>query len=208
MHAGSGLQRCRALRGIAPGRGFLLGCGASAIEENIVTRQYRERGAAYRRIAAWAAPLALGLAVCGCTINNDVQQIAVQTVPAGADCAVHRGGALLARIAPTPGTVTLGKTTEPITFVCSKPGFETARYVNRPAAQASGTADRIAVLLGQSSDAASVLYASPVTITLAQSPPPKPKRPAHIPYGTLQPAPAPVPTPPVESTPIAGSVQR
>jgi hypothetical protein len=173
-----------------------------------VTKQYRERHAAHRRTAAWGVPLALGLMVCGCTINNDVQQIVVQTVPAGADCAVYRSGALLARIAPTPGTVTLGKTTEPITFVCSKPGFETVRYVNQPTAQASGTADRVAVLFGQSTDAASVLYASPVTIALPQSKPAVPTPPARIPYGALQPAPAPVPTPKVESTPIAGSVQR
>lgn len=173
-----------------------------------MTRQYRGRHAAHRRMAALGALLALGLAAGGCTINNDVQQIAVQTVPAGADCAVNRGGVLLARIVPTPGTVTLGKTAEPITFVCSKPGFETAQYVDRPTAQGSGAADRLAVLFRQSTAAAGVLYASPVTITLARSAPPAPPRPAHVPYGALQPAPAPVPTPRVESAPIPGSVRR
>lgn len=159
------------------------------------------------RRPAWplfhAVLAAAGLALGGCAVNNEVQQIVVNTVPPGADCTLTRGGKLLARISPTPGTVTTVKTPDPIIFHCTKPGFQTASYINQPGIQDSGMADRMATLFGQSSEDADLIYASPVTITLAAVQVVAPRPPAKIPYGALQPAPAPVPTPKVDSQPVA-----
>lgn len=151
-----------------------------------------------------AAIILFGLSAC--TINNDAQEIAVRTMPPGADCTLYRGGGILARISPTPGTVTLAKTAEPIRFACTAPGYQPTEYVNAPAAQESGAADRIATLVGQSSGNAAMLYASPIMIHLAPVPKPAaPPKPARIPFGALQPAPKPIPTPKVESAPLSGS---
>lgn len=144
-----------------------------------------------------------GLGGCSGTGGETTQAITVTTVPAGADCALYRRDALVARIKPTPGLAVMEKTTDALTIVCSRPGFAPTRYVNQPVPQEQTLTDRMTAMLGQGSDAANVLYASPVNLRLTPlPPPPAAAKPARIPYGALQPPPPPMPTTRVDSAPV------
>jgi hypothetical protein len=50
--------------------------------------------------------------------------VTVKTIPEGADCHFKRDDALVARVNPTPGVVTVGKSAGKIAVLCEKPGYE------------------------------------------------------------------------------------
>lgn len=71
------------------------------------------------------------LAACSSIIEGRHQRLAVETVPAGADCLLEREGDVLGRINPTPGNVKIEKTRQDIQVTCSLEGFDPVVYVNR-----------------------------------------------------------------------------
>ena len=80
--------------------------------------------------AVIAAGLLAGLASCSTVIEGKSQELTINSVPAGADCAVTRKGVVLGRVTLTPGTVTIEKNRHDINIVCHKPGYETAGFYN------------------------------------------------------------------------------
>jgi hypothetical protein len=90
------------------------------------------------KISVWAALAALGAAHClgGCSsiIEGTSQEILVNTNPPGANCEFLREGNVIARVAETPGGVTIKKTKHDITLKCSKSGYGEATYLNHSGA--------------------------------------------------------------------------
>jgi hypothetical protein len=73
-----------------------------------------------------AAALLAGLGSCSTVIEGKSQELTINSIPAGADCAVIRKGEVLARVPMTPGSVTIEKNRHDINVICHKDGFETA----------------------------------------------------------------------------------
>ena len=72
---------------------------------------------------------------CSSIIDGTSQQISVITNPPGANCAFHRNGEILGAVNPTPGGLLFKKTKHHIEVVCSKDGYEQARYLNKSGVQ-------------------------------------------------------------------------
>lgn len=78
---------------------------------------------------------ALQLSACASILSGTEQTLHITSTPAGADCdlsrAVSSGGAPVqfARIAPTPGVVTVDRTKHDIIVRCALPGYETGSAV-------------------------------------------------------------------------------
>lgn len=79
-----------------------------------------------RRTCALASAFAsLALAAgCATVTTGGFQTISITTVPEGADCRFSRGGAVFARVNPTPGSILVGKESSGISVVCTKNGYE------------------------------------------------------------------------------------
>ena len=77
------------------------------------------------RIPTYAALLALVVLSTGCaTITKGTNQtVTVDTDPSGATCTLTREAKTLAVVNPTPGSVSIGKSSVPITVVCKKVDF-------------------------------------------------------------------------------------
>lgn len=77
------------------------------------------------RIRSLAATVALVLLSTGCaTITKGTSQtVTVDTDPTGATCTLTREAKTLAVVNPTPGSVSIGKSSVPITVVCKKVDF-------------------------------------------------------------------------------------
>ena len=77
------------------------------------------------RLLAAAALAALVLLTTGCaTITKGTSQtVTVDTDPSGATCTLTRDAKTLAVVNPTPGSVSIGKSSTPITVVCKKVDF-------------------------------------------------------------------------------------
>jgi len=81
--------------------------------------------------AATAAVFAaVSLSGCASIISGTSQQIKVVTNPPGANCELHREGAVIARVYQTPSNTTIQKTKDDITLTCHKDGYQEASYVN------------------------------------------------------------------------------
>lgn len=80
--------------------------------------------------AVIAAGLLAGLASCSTVIEGKSQELTINSIPAGADCAVTRKGVVVGRVASTPGTVTIEKNSHDLNIVCHKTGYETAGFYN------------------------------------------------------------------------------
>ncbi|MDE1145475.1 MAG: hypothetical protein PW843_02495 [Azospirillaceae bacterium] len=109
----------------------------------------------------------------------------MNTYPSGADCALEREGAVIARVSQTPASTTIKKTKHDITIRCTKDGFQEATFLDHSGA-AGATAGNI--LLGggigwaiDSATGADNKYDSPVNIDL-------------VPVGTAAPASTPATT--------------
>jgi hypothetical protein len=148
--------------------------------------------------------LALSLGGCASVLAGTSQQLLVNTNPEGANCALNRKGATLARINPTPGAATISKTKEDITIVCEKSGYQQATFIDASGIQPA-TWGNLAVggLVGWGIDSATGAddhYDSPVNITLVPSAPrsppvaPAPTAPAAVPVqAATKPPPSPGP---------------
>jgi hypothetical protein len=66
--------------------------------------------------------LAAFLPACATITTGTSQSIAVITEPPGASCSLSRDGGIIAVVNPTPGTVTVSKSTRDISVNCTRPG--------------------------------------------------------------------------------------
>ena len=82
-----------------------------------------------------AAAALVSLSACSSIVDGTSQEIMVNTNPPGADCALEREGAVIARVNPTPAATTIKKTKHNITIRCNKKGYQEATFMNK-----SGTA--------------------------------------------------------------------
>jgi hypothetical protein len=76
----------------------------------------------YLRLVLVAA--ALLVSGCATVTTGTTQTVAVMTDPEGADCQFSRDNALVARVNPTPGVVTVGKSSGKIAVLCKKDGYQ------------------------------------------------------------------------------------
>lgn len=65
-------------------------------------------------------------AACASVTSGVTQSIDVATDPPGAACVLSRNGAELGRVAPTPGSLTIGKSARAIQVDCTREGHEPA----------------------------------------------------------------------------------
>lgn len=118
------------------------------------------------------ALIAFGLVGCSSIIEGTSQEIAVNTTPAGADCALQREGMTIARVNPTPGAATIRKDKHDITIVCSKKGYEQSTYINKSDVAGATVGNVLAGgLIGWAVDSASGAdnkYTSPVNMSLSK----------------------------------------
>ncbi len=110
------------------------------------------------------------LSACASVIEGTSQEIMVNTNPAGADCALERQGAVIARVNPTPAATTIKKTKYDITIRCNKAGYQESTYLNH-SGSAGATWGNIVAGGGigwavDSAAGADNKYDSPVNITL------------------------------------------
>ncbi len=140
---------------------------------------------------------ALQLCACASILSGTEQTIAVTSTPVGADCDLSRkessDGApeQFARVAPTPGSVTVDRTKYDITVRCALPGYETGAVVLESGTEGMAMGNTIAGgVIGWGVDSAfgaDNKYPSHVNVPLAASP-------------------ATVSTAPVNATPLAAAV--
>ena len=129
--------------------------------------------------AGLAVTAAVALSGCASVIEGTSQEIVVNTNPPGADCALNREGAVIARINPTPAGATIKKTKHDITISCQLAGYQPATHLNNSGA-AGATFGNIVLGGGigwaiDSASGADNKYESPVNITLV------PLQPAAVP---------------------------
>jgi hypothetical protein len=72
----------------------------------------------------------VALSGCASILEGTTQSIAINTNPAGANCAVSRMGEVIGRVSPTPGAVTIKKTKQDITVECQSAGYETVGFTS------------------------------------------------------------------------------
>jgi hypothetical protein len=112
------------------------------------------------------------LPACATITTGTSQSIAVMTEPPGASCTLSRDGGVIAVVNPTPGTVTVSKSTRDIAVNCSRPGHLPG--VASHTAQFQGmTVGNVLLggLIGFGIDAASgALSYYPASLTLALPP--------------------------------------
>jgi len=70
-------------------------------------------------------------ALAACARAAGPRDIEVVTDPPGASCDLWQGGAVVAKVAATPGSAHVDSIYQDITFVCRHPGFREARYVRQ-----------------------------------------------------------------------------
>ena len=110
---------------------------------------------------------------CSSIIEGRSQEIMVNTNPPGATCTLTRIGQTVSTIAPTPGSAYIEKTKYDLTITCTKPGYETATYLNHSGAAGATVGN---IILGggigwaiDSASGADNKYDSPVNITLSKN---------------------------------------
>ena len=116
--------------------------------------------------------MASALALTGCaTITEGTNQnIAVNTNPSGADCALYRQGLRIGTITQAPGSALVNKTKHDIWIVCAKQGYQQATYLNHSGV-AGGTFGNIILGGGigwaiDSAAGADNKYDSPVNLSM------------------------------------------
>ncbi len=66
--------------------------------------------------------ISLGLPACATITTGTSQSISVLTEPAGASCTLTRDGSIVGVVNPTPGTITISKSTRDIAIRCTRQG--------------------------------------------------------------------------------------
>lgn len=131
----------------------------------------------YRRFGALA--LLLGSTACASITTGTSQSVSVLTEPAGAMCVVSRNGETLGIINPTPGSLTVSKSSSALTVRCERAGYQVG-LSTVPAGMQAMTAGNLLLggVIGLGIDAASgamnqypsnvslALPAQPVTVSL------------------------------------------
>ncbi len=112
------------------------------------------------------------VSACSSIVEGTSQEIVINTVPEGADCALEREGQVIGRVNPTPGAVTIKKTKHDMNIVCNKAGYQKATYFNKSDVAGATVGN---ILLGggigwaiDSASGADNKYTSPVNITLVK----------------------------------------
>jgi hypothetical protein len=75
-----------------------------------------------------AVAMALSLPGCATITTGTTQPLDVTSSPAGAECTLAREGARLGTVT-TPGNLTIKRSRQPITVVCTKEGYEEGRTI-------------------------------------------------------------------------------
>jgi hypothetical protein len=120
--------------------------------------------------ATFTVLCALGLSACASIVEGTSQAIMVNTNPSGADCTLNREGVAIARVSPTPGSVTIKKTKYDMSILCSKAGYQDTTFMLH-SGEAGATYGNLAFggLIGWGIDSATGAdnkYDSPVNISL------------------------------------------
>jgi hypothetical protein len=109
---------------------------------------------------------------CSSIIEGTSQEIYVNTTPEEANCTLEREGMVIGRINPTPAAVTIKKTKDDITIICTKKGYEKATYLNHSDAAGATVGN---IILGggigwaiDSAAGADNKYTSPVNISMSK----------------------------------------
>ena len=116
------------------------------------------------------------MAVSGCAsiIEGSSQEIVINTTPAGARCGFYRQGNRFTEVPDTPGAVVIKKSSEDITILCMKDGFQPTQTVNKSQVAGAVVGNVLAGgLIGIVVDAATGAgnkYDSPISITLSEAP--------------------------------------
>ena len=100
--------------------------------------------------------LAFGLPACATITSGTTQSVSVMTEPAGAACTLTREGAVVGIVNPTPGTVSVSKSSRDIAIRCTRTGYSAGAGVATPQIQAM-TAGNLLLggVIGLAIDAAS-----------------------------------------------------
>jgi len=117
------------------------------------------------------ALLAFAVSGCASIIEGRSQEIVVSTDPPGAECGFYREeGARIATIQRTPGSASVMKTKHDIWIVCTKPGYQTAIYLNHSGAALANVVGGIFTLgistAVDSSTGAGNEYQSPANVVM------------------------------------------
>lgn len=121
--------------------------------------------------------LPFSISACASIIDGTSQQIAVNSNPPGAECAVYRQGEKIGTVQQTPSSVLVKKSKHDLWIECAKPGYENSRYLNH-SGLAGSVFGNIALggLIGVAVDSASGAdnkYDPAVNISLTKSDDPK-----------------------------------
>ncbi len=113
---------------------------------------------------------ALLVSACSSVIEGTSQEIVVNTVPEGAECAFEREGQIIGRISKTPGGLTIEKTKHDMNIICNKEGYQEATFFNKSDV-AGATVGNILIGGGigwiiDSASGADNKYTTPVNVTL------------------------------------------
>ena len=139
--------------------------------------------------------LLLASTACASITTGTTQAFSVVTEPAGAMCVVSRNGETLGIVNPTPGSLTVSKSSSALTVRCERPGHQVG-LTTVPSSMQPMTAGNILLggVIGLGIDAASGAmnqYPSNVSLALAAQP-----MPMSLPAVVMEPiadeAPAPV----------------
>lgn len=110
------------------------------------------------------------LSACSSIVEGTSQEIVINTVPEGADCALEREGIIIGRVNPTPGAATIKKTKHDMNIICNKPGYQEATFFNKSDVAGATVGN---IILGggigwaiDSASGADNKYTTPVNITL------------------------------------------
>ncbi len=112
------------------------------------------------------------LATAGCSsiIEGTSQEIAIETSPPGATCALYREDRKIGEISPSPGTLLVRKSKYDIIVVCVKDGYQQAIRLDHSGTAATTVANLVlSAGIGWAMDSVSGAdnkYDSPINVTL------------------------------------------
>lgn len=112
------------------------------------------------------------LSACSSIIEGTSQELVINTVPEGANCALLREAQVIGRVTQTPGGITIKKSKHDITVECNKDGYETATFFNKSDVAGATVGN---ILLGggigwaiDSANGADNKYTTPMNITMVK----------------------------------------
>lgn len=112
------------------------------------------------------------LSACSSIVEGTSQELVINTVPEGANCALIREGQVIGRVSETPGGITVKKSKHDITVECKKKGYQTATFFNKSDVAGATVGN---IILGggigwaiDSANGADNKYTTPMNITLVK----------------------------------------